>query len=250
MWTVKGIFAAIATLVSTASPLLGQELKDNAWSCTWCVGVSITRIPSLLGGGFSFNFPLDVTGCPDPNYRPFANRTARSTCNAVHYVTTPRTQSLMGRPSLTMVFSITGNAPIFDACVEGDLVVNGVNQCYPNPGAPPNCRFFIEHNNDQQITNPGYRWWSQTFTANGAESTAWPLELVSEMRFTVSLDDLTKWSDVNGQRADQEPNGLFNDTKLHPSVVGFTCSGIFSYGHGVRLTSGSAKWTMKSYTVD
>jgi len=245
---MRNIAALFVILSSLTTPVFSQELKNNTWKCAWCVGVSITKIFGG-NGGFSFNFPLDTTGCPDPNYTPFANRTASSTCNAVHYVTTLRSAAITGS-TISMMFSITGSNPVFDACVEGQLIVDGVNQCYPNPGSPPNCRFYIEHANDTYITNPGYRWWSQTYIANGVETAAWPLQLASNVLFTVDLNDLTKWSDVNGLRADQDPDGLFNDTKAHPYAVGFTCSGIFSYGHGVRLTAGSAKFVLQSYSIN
>ena len=231
----------IAVLMLLATQATAQELKGHTWRCAWCVGVTVANSTN----GMSFNFPLDVSGCPDPNYKPFANRTAQSTCNAAHYLTTPLSASIANKSSITMMFSITGNNPTFDACVEE----SDPSQCYPNPGSPPNCRFYIEHANDTYITNPAYRWWSQTFTANGLDVAVWPLQLANNVLFSVSLTDLTKWSDVNGVRADQDPTNSFNDTKLHPYVVGFTCSGIFSYGHGVRLTAGSAKWTLQSYSI-
>ena len=62
--------------------------------------------------------------------------------------------------------------------------------------------------------------------------------------FSVTLHDIAEWTGVFGSNA-----ALFSSALANVSGVGFVFGGGCFSGHGVAVSSGSARFTLNSYTV-
>ena len=109
---------------------------------------------------------------------------------------------------------------------------------------PPNFRLFFQRKGDD-MTSQGimqyYRWWANpTYHVIAAGSGDMTVPLVP-----------SQWSSVFGARGDASAQviGFFNDALRNCEHAGITFGGGSAFGHGVRVTSGSARYHMLEFRV-
>jgi hypothetical protein len=102
---------------------------------------------------------------------------------------------------------------------------------------PATFRLFFEQQNDQ-LTNANGRWWFDQIIYNlGSQDN-------QTITVTVPLAP-NQWTNVEGE---QDPQA-FASALANIGWVGITFGGQYFAGHGVALSSGSAKFILISYSV-
>jgi hypothetical protein len=86
------------------------------------------------------------------------------------------------------------------------------------------------------------RWFSNSVAHQLAPGTANP---------SASLTDLSQWTSVFGEKANASAAATagFKQAMANLGNVGFSFGGGCFYGHGVRLSGGSARFAVISYAV-
>jgi hypothetical protein len=142
----------------------------------------------------------------------------------VNYVQTPFNAT--GTPSsISMTFDIESNAPQYG-------VVD------PTDTLPATTRLFFEQQ-ETDLTNPNGRWWADASIYNlGSQDD-------QTLTFTVPLTP-DQWSNVVGQQDAQALAAAIANI----GWVGMTFGGQSFAGHGVAISSGTAKYILVSYTVN
>ena len=147
----------------------------------------------------------------------------------VNYVTKSYNKDLTGK-NITFTFTIEGDATFVPAG-QGDE-------------PPTKVVLYVQRQGDTLYAKPNdgtlehYRWWS-TFSVPlkpGTYSIIWPV-------------NPENWINVWGKNGG-EHQGAFNDAMRNPQNIGFTLSGKYFAGHGVYIKNGSAKFILKSYSID
>jgi hypothetical protein len=140
----------------------------------------------------------------------------------VHYVT----KTIKGRLTGTMTLTYTIEASPDAVFVAAD------------GGTPGRIALHFQRKGDDWSARgkyAGYRWYSSA------------RHLVTPGEHTINIPlDLASWKAVLGSGRTQ---ALFDAAKARPTRVGFTFGGTGNAGHGVCLSSGSARFTVKSFTV-
>jgi hypothetical protein len=109
---------------------------------------------------------------------------------------------------------------------------------------PVHVRFLLQQKGDD-LTGRGdkryYRWWSYA---------AYELAPGS-ITLRASLSDLGQWKSVYGEQAEvsDAATGGFKRSIANLGAVGFSFGGGCFYGHGVRVSGGSARFAASSYIV-
>lgn len=142
----------------------------------------------------------------------------------LNYVETPF-NATVPLHSITVVFEIASSSPEY-------VVVD--NTDHP----PATCRLMIEVKNDD-YTDPNGRWWADASTYNlGSQDD-------QILTFTVPLTP-SFWTNVQGQR----DAAAFAAALSNLGAVGLTFGGQYFAGHGVAISSGSAKYVLVDYGVE
>ena len=146
--------------------------------------------------------------------------------NGVHYVQTAAPALALAR-TVSMTFAIEG---------EAEFTVSD-----PNDKPPLQVRLYMQRVGDN-LSGTGeyefYRWWSNPAFA----------EIKSGQEATVTAALVgAEWSSVRAKTGIQETVG-FTNCVANAAVIGFTFGHDFS-GHGGYASTGTAKFILKSYTV-
>ena len=152
-------------------------------------------------------------------------------CGHVNYVTTPVNAAITAA-GLTMTFRIeTTGVPVFQ------YALNPNNTC-TNPAA---VRLFIQRQGDTlEADHEFYRWWSKA----AAKLTAGTVTL------TVPLMP-DQWMSVLGKAGnlDQIATAGFHAALRNVGNIGMTFGGGCFAGHGVNISSGTARFSLTNYRL-
>jgi hypothetical protein len=191
---------------------------SDPWTIRYSPGMPTAPTPNA-SGGFAFEIPLGGSCPAAPTTPPDFNVSA---CHHVDYVTrTP--MPLSG--TLTLDFTISGDNPSFG------ILTTATNNC----STPPSVSLLLEHTNDAALNVMSYRWWAIKDA---------PIVLGHNV-LTVPLT-FANWADTSGP-----PPGTaaeFADALANLGAVGMTFGGGCARGHGLYLNSGSATFTINSFT--
>lgn len=151
--------------------------------------------------------------------------------NTANYLTTTVNGLKPGNISMDYTVSGTGN-PVFD------YRTNPNNTS--GPGYPGTVRLFIQRAGDN-MSGVGeyqqYRYWSSVTYKDLA---------LGNFSISETLSDPSKWSDVYGKKGSDYPD-RFAATVAQAQNVGVTFGGGSFYGHGVFVTGGTAKFTVRAF---
>ncbi len=108
----------------------------------------------------------------------------------------------------------------------------------PNDILPATVHIFFEQKNDD-LRNPNGRWWAGASGYNlGSQDN-------KTITFTVPLTP-DRWSNVYGEY----DSVAFYSALNNVGWIGWTCGGQYFWGHGVAISSGSAKLILIDFSVD
>ena len=107
----------------------------------------------------------------------------------------------------------------------------------PSDHLPATLRLFFEQRGDD-LRDPNGRWWTYGKFYNLGSQDG---DTITFM-FPLTFD---QWSNVYGQ----QDQGAFSAALANVGWVGFTCGGQYFAGHGVALSSGSAKFVLIDFYV-
>lgn len=145
---------------------------------------------------------------------------------SIHYVQTPYTA-----PSLPSEVSIT-----FRIDSSENAVYNGAVD--PAAGNPATFHLFLERRGDN-FTNEYYRWWA----GDGGYVLGSKDNSVVTIEVPLTADC---WSSVYGHHN----SAKFADTLNNLGWVGMTFGGRNSWGHGMNMLAGSAKFTLLDFRIE
>jgi hypothetical protein len=154
--------------------------------------------------------------------------------NSVHYVLA----------AVNMAASSYVNASILVTTTEATVFVYNLqsdNTCV----SPAHVRFLLQEKGDDLSGTNGkqyFRWWSNSEAYQLAPGLA---------NLRASLTDLSQWTSVLGEKANGSAaaaTGL-KQAMANLGNVGFSFGGGCFYGHGVRLSSGGARFAVTRYAV-
>ena len=200
----------------TAAPAPSSSvglLKAQAWSILYSPGMPPHPTPRT-GGGWYFNFPTDP--------------------NSVHYVLAAVNMAATSYVDADIIVTTTGT-PAFVYALQPD------NSC----AYPAHVRFLLQENGDDLSGTNGkqyFRWWSNSVAYKLASGRA---------NLTALLTDLSQWTSVLGERANASTAAAagFRQAMANLGNVGFAFGGGCFYGHGVRVSGGSARFAVTGYSL-
>ncbi len=196
-----------------------------------CSGTPTQPSPTLL------TVPLASTAwdtISDPQPFPLSNEGANlvfefPSSGSMHYLFTAS-----ARPNLrgTIVVSL-------QVATTGPVLFNSLDPQSGSCAIPSSVRPFFWANDNG--SGPYDRWWSNPRAyalAEGTTTIAVPLEAQN-------------WSSVNGRygNADSETKFLFDRALLNVTRIGLTFGGGCSFGHGINVQGGAARFTLSGYSV-
>jgi hypothetical protein len=200
---------------SPASTLPSTEVPTNAqaWSIMHSPGMPPHPTPQI-GGGWYFDFP--------------------TVPNAVHYVLAAVSLPAYVSVEASILVTTTGT-PVFVYNLQPD------NTCL----YPAHVRFLLQEKGDDLSGTNGkqyFRWWSNKVAYQLAPGPA---------ILSASLTDLSQWTSVFGEKANANSAATagFKQAMANLGNVGFSFGGGCLYGHGVRVSGGSARFAVTSYAV-
>lgn len=170
----------------------------------------------------------------DPQPFPIGNDASRlvfdfPTSGSMHYLFTPSTLSTL-RGTLVVALQVATTGPVLFESLEPQSAACVI---------PSSVRPFLWSNANG---NGAYdRWWSnpRAYTlAQGSATISVPLQP-------------EHWSSVNGRfgNADGETRFNFEKALLNVTRLGLTFGGGCSFGHGIRIRDGSARFTLTEYAI-
>jgi len=142
----------------------------------------------------------------------------------VNYVVTPFNTTTTLH-SLTITFKIESDAPQYDVLDPTDI-------------PPATFHLYFEQRGEEFFGANG-RWWAYAGGYNLGSQDGQTLKI------TVPLT-ADQWSNVYGKH-DQN---AFYTALANAGSIGVTCGGQYFWGHGVALTSGSAKFILVDFRVN
>jgi hypothetical protein len=205
-------YSKVVSTFSNATPYTGSLLDPSRWDILYSPGMP-SHPYADASGGWHFNFPSP----PD----------------SIHYATITINRPIGGTFSADM--KVDAQNAIFNFRI-GDPTNTGT--------APPACHLFFQQQGDD-LSGSGpmqfYRWWSTPFAfvlANGAATLSVPLTP-------------DKWLSVFGLRGTDSAAAQagFAQAMAKTANVGLTFGGGSYYGHGVNVTSGTARFIMRNFSV-
>jgi len=188
-------------------------MNAQAWTIRYSPGMPPHPTPQP-GGGWYFDFP----SAPD----------------SVHYVLAGVNMGASSSVNASILITTTG-APVFVYNLQPD------NNC----AYPAHVRFLLQKKDDDLSGTNGkqyFRWWSNSATYQLAPGAA---------NLSAPLTDLSQWTSVFGEKANANAAAKagFQQSIANLRNVGFSFGGGCFYGHGVRVSGGSARFALESYTV-
>ncbi len=151
------------------------------------------------------------------------------TSGSMHYLFTPSTLSML-RGTLVVTLQVSTNGPVLFESLDPQSATCAI---------PPSVRPFFWANDNG---NGAYdRWWSNPRAYVLAQGSA-----------TISvLLQAEHWSSVNGRfgSADGETRFNFEKALLNVTRLGLTFGGGCSFGHGIRISGGSARFMLSEYAI-
>jgi hypothetical protein len=155
---------------------------------------------------------------------------------SVHYVTAAGNMTAAKKSVSANIEVTTTGTPAFEYALDAN------NTCIN----PAYVRFLLQEKGDDLSGANGkqyYRWWSINAAYELAPGSA---------TLTAQISDLSQWLSVFGERADASAAATagFKQAMNNLGAVGFSSGGGCFYGHGVRTSSGGARFAVTSYAVD
>jgi hypothetical protein len=110
---------------------------------------------------------------------------------------------------------------------------------------PAHVRFLLQETGDDLSGTNGrqyFRWWSNRAAYQLASGGA---------NLKASLTDLSQWTSVFGEKANASPAAAagFRQAMANLGNVGFSFGGGCSYGHGVWVSGGGARFAVTNFAV-
>jgi hypothetical protein len=110
---------------------------------------------------------------------------------------------------------------------------------------PAHVRFLLQEQGDDLSGTNGkqyFRWWSTSIAYQLAPG---------EADLSASLSDFSQWVSVFGEKANASAAATagFEQAMANLGNVGFAFGGGCFYGHGVRVSGGSARFAVTKYAV-
>jgi hypothetical protein len=209
---ILALTACIGGALSLASAQSAVPMSAQDWLILFSPGMP--HHPTPQAGGWYFDFP--------------------SAPGSVHYVLVPVDMAATTSVSARVTVTTTGK-PVFD------YKLSPYNTC----NFPAHARFMLQERGDDLSGRNGkqyYRWWPRRGAYELAPGSA---------TLTASLTDLSQWSSVFGERADASPAATagFRQALAHLGYVGFTFGGGCFYGHGVRVSGGTARFAVHQFAI-
>jgi hypothetical protein len=193
-------------------PLSVVSMNAEAWSILYSPGMP--PHPTPQGVGWCFDFPTAP--------------------GSVHYVLAEvNTAAWL---SVDASISVTTTAtPVFIYNLQSD------NTCI----YPAHVRLLLQEMVDDLSGRNGkqyFRWWSTSVAYQLASG---------RTDLSASLSDLSQWVSVFGEKANASAAATagFKQAMANLGNVGFAFGGGCFYGHGVRVTGGSARFAVASYAL-
>ena len=223
---ILGLALALAPTASQSlepgsPPQPSFTLRPSQWYLQYSAGVP--DHPVADGAGWSFDFPVYD--------HPSMNCNEDRSCGHVNYVTTPVNAAITAA-GLTMTFRIeTTGAPVFQ------YALNPNNTC-TNPAA---VRLFIQRQGDtMEVDHEFYRWWSKAAAKLTAGTATLTVPLMPD-----------QWMSVLGKAGnlDQIATAGFRAALQNVGNIGMTFGGGCFAGHGVNISSGTARFSLTSYRL-
>lgn len=186
------------------------SVQAQDWDIHYSPGMPAHPSPAADGAWF-FDFPVDP--------------------GSVHYVSVPYNQSVQHQ-SVSLTFRVTSRgAPFYNS------LDTGCNN------TPAHVRLYLQRRDDD-MQSDGYRWWSNPAS----------YELGSNDNQTITLEvPLTpdKWSGLFGEfgHSSAQAQQWFQATLSNLGRIGMTFGGGCSFGHGVNVSGGSARFTLIRFEV-
>ena len=213
---ILGLFL-IATC-NGSSPLAAQTstvvpMNAQAWTILYSPGMPPHPTPQI-GGGWYFDFPTEP--------------------NSVHYVLAAVSMAASGDVEANISVTTTGT-PVFVYNLQPD------NNCV----YPAHVRFLLQQKGDDLSGRNGkqyFRWWSNSVAYQLAPGQA---------NLRASLTDLIQWTSVLGEKANGSAAATtgFKQAIANLGNVGFSFGGGCFFGHGVRVSGGTARFAVTGYAV-
>jgi hypothetical protein len=142
----------------------------------------------------------------------------------VNYMQTPFRATATPH-NVIMTFKVESESPEYKVTDSSDTL-------------PATVHMFFEQQNDD-LRDPNGRWWSYESGYNlGAQD--------NHMITLVVPLTPDKWSNVYGQH---DPNSFYAALE-NVAWIGLTCGGKNFWGHGVAVSSGRAKYSLVSFSVN
>jgi hypothetical protein len=195
------------------------SMAASSWDFRFSPGMP--EHPSGLPVGWFFDFPV---------YSEVSTVNCNATnCPSVHYLTTASSMPLAGKTlAVTVLISVSGS-PIFQSALEPG------NTC----GGPATVRLFFQRADDPGTLEAEFhRWWSVGSYVLSPGSGTLSVPMMPEL-----------WSSVLGRRGDSSAAATegFNAALANLGHVGMTFGGGCFFGHGVNISSGTARFTVTSF---
>lgn len=161
---------------------------------------------------------------PDPEGAWSFDFPSSETGGHVNYVETPF-NATTALHNVTVTFLVEDNAAQYVVTDTTDHL-------------PATCRLLIEQQNDN-LSNPNGRWWAQ--------ASMYDLGSQDNQILTISVPLTSdQWTNVEGQYDAQ----AFSQALENIGWVGVTFGGQYFAGHGVSVSSGSAKYILIDYSIN
>ena len=198
---------------AAAPPSNVVPMNAQAWSIVYSPGMPPHPTPKT-GGGWYFDFPTAP--------------------NSVHYVLAAVNMAGSSYVDATITLTTTGT-PAFVYTLQPD------NTC----AYPAHVRFLLQEQGDDLSGTHGkqyFRWWSNSVAYQLAPGQA---------NLRASLTDLSQWTSVFGEKANVSAATAvgYKQAIANLGNVGFSFGGGCSYGHGVRVSGGDARFAATNYAV-
>lgn len=186
------------------------SLRAEDWDIQYSPGMPAHPSPAPEGAWY-FDFPNDP--------------------GSVHYVSVPYNQALPHQ-TVSITFRVSATEPPIYSSLD-----TGCNS------SPAHFRLYLQRRDDD-MKSDGNRWWS-----NPAH-----YELGSHDNQTITVAvPLTpdQWSGLNGEfgHSSAQAQQWFQDTLSNLGRIGVTFGGGCSFGHGVNVSVGKARFTLIRFSV-
>ncbi len=185
------------------------SLDPQDWYILWSSDVGPHPSSDPAEGAWSFQFP-------------YSDATEQG---RVNYVQTPFNATKTPQ-EVVITFDVESAAPQYEAFTDT---------------LPATFRLYFEQKHDDGLSNPNGRWW-----ADAAKFDLGPEDnQVHVIKVPLTPDC---WGNVGGLLGSQDPNAFWS-ALANVGWFGLTFGGQSSAGHGVALSSGSAKFVLIGYEV-